>query len=100
MYRLLDENGIRIMRLLETTHYSDSVVYAHKKCLHDFKDYLQRTHTAYSFEAGLSWLETHKRIWEHSKYKANRLVIYQLNDMFNTGKSVDWSSDEIGRAHV
>ena len=74
------------MRLLETTHYSDSVVYAHKKCLHDFKDYLQRTHTAYSFEAGLSWLETHKRIWEHSKYKANRLVIYQLNDMFNTGK--------------
>lgn len=84
MYWQLDKNIIRIMRLLNAS-YSISVAYSHKKCYQDFKDYLQKTQTVYSFEAGLIWLGKYKGIWKHSKYKANRLALYQLNDMFNTG---------------
>lgn len=84
MYWLYDENSRKIIRLLDT-NYSTSVVYVHKKSYQDFRYYLERTQTEYSFEAGLLWLEKYKEIWKHSKYKANRLAIYQLNDMFNTG---------------
>lgn len=84
MYQVFNENAARIIRLLEENH-AISGVYKHKKCYQDFRNYLESTQAAYSFVAGLLWLEQHREVWNHSKYKENRLAVYQLNDMFMTG---------------
>lgn len=74
-----------VMDFLAANDFSQSVVYSHRKCYKELKDYLLQYNTFYSRECAQTWLDSCKEHWSDSKYKDWCHCVDQLDDVYKTG---------------
>lgn len=85
MYQNYDKAVDKINKHLIKNHYSKSVIYNHLNCYRSFKQYLEVEQLPYSHAVALKWMNDNRPKWQHPKFKAFRLSLFQINDMIQSG---------------
>lgn len=85
MYQNYDKAVGKINKHLIKNHFSKSVIYNHLNCYRSFKQYLEVEQLPYSHGVALKWLNDNRAKWQHPKFKAFRLSLFQINDIIQNG---------------
>jgi integrase len=85
MYQNYDKAVDKINKHLIKNHFSKSVIYNHLNCFRSFKQYLEKKQLRYSHRVAVKWLNNNRPRWQHSKFKAFRLSLFQVNDIILNG---------------
>lgn len=85
MYQNYDKAVDKTNKHLIKNHFSKSVIYNHLNCYRSFKQYLEVEQLPYSHGVALKWLSDNRAKWQHPKFKAFRLSLFQINDIIQNG---------------
>ena len=75
-----------VMEYLEDHNYSNSVIWLHRTCYSQLKEYLTKTSQEYSLEQAMYWVDSHESEWNYRQICGYKHCIYQLNDIYLLGQ--------------
>ena len=80
-----DKNVARLIKYLEHDNFSFSVIYSHKKCYKEFREYIYEHNLLYSSELADKWIDENSDSWNNRKVTSWHLFMIQLEDFYNLG---------------
>ena len=78
-----DKNVSRLIEYLERDNFSSSVIYNHKKCYREFREYIYERNLVYSSVIADEWINENSDSWNYRRLTSWHLCIMQLEDFYN-----------------